>query len=556
MAVSIAFRFISGRYQATPFGHHVNEGLIEWPPSPWRLLRALLSVGYTSGIWSHEGPTDVARSLVQHLAAELPSYCLPPVIGTHSRHYMPLGVLDKQRGVEKTTLVFDAWARIERPEQHPLVAVWPGTVLNTVEKQMLILLVSRLNYLGRSESWVRACVITEDESVPEINCFPEGRVANPGRGSEQIALLAPESASDYLTWRNAQVEAALKNLSLPTARRPAKALLNGRKRAIQPYPEDLIDCLQKDTNWLRSQGWNRPPGSRRVFYWRPCDTLAIQRPQPRSQVAAARVRAILLSITNASRNDHALPPVKRTLAQAEILHRTLVGIADKRSGGATRVLTGRDESGNPLGGAHEHAHIVPLDIDQDGHLDHVLIWAPMGLGGSSQSAVRSARRTYQKGGMEPLRLSVAAMGEVSDFTALPGKYGASIRQICGPASHWHSVTPFVPGRYLKKRGKNTLHGQILAELRSRGFPEPVAVHLLAPRRGAAEATRHVAASWGRGSDWHKFRHFVLTRRPGRPQPPVPLGFAIGLEFSKPVEGPLAIGYGSHYGLGLFRRVEH
>ena len=42
--VAIGIRFTAGRYSATPWGHQVNEGLIEWPPSPWRLLRALVAV--------------------------------------------------------------------------------------------------------------------------------------------------------------------------------------------------------------------------------------------------------------------------------------------------------------------------------------------------------------------------------------------------------------------------------------------------------------------------------------------------------------------------------
>ena len=40
MPVSVALTFPGGQFHATPWGHHVNEALPEWPPSPWRLLRA------------------------------------------------------------------------------------------------------------------------------------------------------------------------------------------------------------------------------------------------------------------------------------------------------------------------------------------------------------------------------------------------------------------------------------------------------------------------------------------------------------------------------------
>ena len=40
----IELTFPSGRYHATAWGHHVNEGVPEWPPSPYRLVRALYDV--------------------------------------------------------------------------------------------------------------------------------------------------------------------------------------------------------------------------------------------------------------------------------------------------------------------------------------------------------------------------------------------------------------------------------------------------------------------------------------------------------------------------------
>ncbi len=79
---TLIFRFPAGRYHATPWGHHVNEGLIEWPPSPWRLLRALLATGYAMLHWPTGGPPPEARSLVEKLASVLPDYRLPKATGT------------------------------------------------------------------------------------------------------------------------------------------------------------------------------------------------------------------------------------------------------------------------------------------------------------------------------------------------------------------------------------------------------------------------------------------------------------------------------------------
>ena len=555
MPLSLAFRFLAGRYHATPFGHHVNEGLIEWPPSPWRLLRALISVGYTSGAWDGAGPPDVARSLIEKLSAELPHYHLPPAVGTHSRHYMPIGVLDRKTKIEKTTLVFDTWARIEDEE---LTVTWNDVRLDEAERSLLGVLVARLSYLGRSESWVAGRVMAEGEPTPETNCFPEQeqRGETPGRGWEQVALLAPTGAACFAAWRTKQLDHALAKHPLPDGRKPSKTLLNKREKAAAPYPDDLLDCLQRDTNWLRSHGWSQPPGSRRVFYWRPSNAIAVGAPKTtrRATPSAPRVEAMLLSLTNASRNDHALPPVTRTLPQAELLHRALVGIAT-RHGAPPPELTGRDENRQPLQGPHEHAHINPLDLDGDGHLDHILIWALGGLGSDAQAAIRAARRTFTKGGIEPLRLALAATGELSDFTQLPENCGRRISTIVDRASIWQSTTPFVLPRYIKAHGRNTLEGQLRAELSSRGFPEPTAVHQLAPmprNRNDTVPTNGAADERGKAT-WSRLRHFKLVRQHG-PEPPLVFGFAIRLEFAQPISGPIVLGYGSHFGLGLFTGV--
>jgi CRISPR-associated protein Csb2 len=201
-------------------------------------------------------------------------------------------------------------------------------------------------------------------------------------------------------------------------------------------------------------------------------------------------------------------------------------------------LTGCDEKARPLRGPHDHAHILPLDLDGDGHLDHILLWAPMGLNHRDQAAVRAVRQTFTKGGVGPLRLALAGSGELSDLSGLPGTFGDGLRAVLG--SHvattvWRSTTPFVPPRHLKKRGRNTIEGQIAAELTARSFPSPAEVRMIDPHEDE-RARRH--------------RHFVRSRRYG-PAAPVDCGFTLELRFSNSVRGPMCLGYGSHFGLGLF-----
>lgn len=520
---TLAIRFPGRRYHATPWGHHVNEGLIEWPPAPWRILRALLSVGFTTCGWTTV--PDAVRSLIETLAPVLPRYRLPPAVGAHSRHYMPTDA--------KPTLVFDTWAQVDDGE---LIVTWPVS-LPQAERELLSDLATRLNYLGRSESWVEARML--DDDPVDHDCTPEdpGHPA-PGPGCEQVPLLAPVSAVAYAAWRSPLIEGVLADLPLPEAgkkRTTAKdqKLLQARKDAAAVYPADILACLLADTTFLRGHGWSQPPGSRRVFYWRRADAIEAGAPRPAPVLPTpAPVEAMLLSLTTASGNDHALPPVARALPQGELLHQALVA----HGGAASPMIRGTNDERRPLSG-HQHAHLLHLDLDGDGHLDHCLVWAPAGLDAAAQTAVRSVRQTFTKGGAMPLRLAVAASGSRADLLRLGASMGQGMCRILGPSlgcAVWHSVTPFVPPRFPKRSGRNTVPGQVLTELAARGLPS-AQIEVLDVREPG----------------WLSLRHAIRVRRRGGSPPPVDCGFVIRLTFAEPVRGPIALGYASHFGLGLF-----
>ena len=550
---TLLLRFPGRRYHATPWGHHVNEGLVEWPPSPWRLLRALLSVGYTRLHWNaamaepwRSSPPETARNLILKLAGVLPRYALPRATGAHSRHYMPMTDLKGDR--ERTGLVFDTWAQVEEGD---LAVCW-DVALAPDEVALLGEMAAHLNYLGRSESWVSARLALDAEAHALVfNCQHCGAQPMPGPGWEQLSLLASEAPATYGPWRDARVHAALAELppiplpadkKKPTAkdRKPADERVLQRRRAAEPYPPDLIACLQTDTSWLREYGWSQPPGSRRVLYWRRADALhAATLATPGAATAEDKVPFVLLSLSSASGNNHALPVLARSLPQGEMLHRQMVAA---RLGmtpvGHSPVLTGCDEDGNPLRGLHGHAHVLSLDLDGDGHIDHLLVWAPDGLDALDQRALRMTRGTFTKGGVGALRLVWAAAGQREDLSRLLGALGESLRRSVGAGCTWVTVTPFVPPRHPKPHGANSLEGQVRAELRARGLPVPLAVEWLDPQQ-------HLRA---RG-----LRHHVRLRRYGA-APPVNIGLGLRLTFGEEVSGPICLGYGSHFGLGRFEMV--
>jgi CRISPR-associated protein Csb2 len=516
---TVSIRFSGGHYHATPWGSHANEGAVEWPPSPWRLLRALISTGYTKlPDWQEGQMPDAAKALLCKLASVLPSYRLPTAIGTHSRHYMPTSV--------KPTLVLDASA-VCSPAAALLVR-WEVS-LTEAETALLADLVGQISYLGRAEAWTHCELLCDAPAEGTDWVRPCAACEHPGRGWEQVAVIAPVAAQSYAQWRESEVTKALESCPLPEGKKPPAKLVKDREKRLEPYPEDLLACLQVETGWLQKQGWSQPPGSQRVLYWRKSNAIAVSEPAAATRSKRAAVPFVLLALAVSSKSRSVLPLRERTLPQADLLHQALVSRINTHNMPDAFELIGCDENRVPLKG-HRHAHLLPLTLlKADDHLDHILVWAPDGLGDSAQTVLRSIRKTYMKGGIGELSVRFAGCGTADEMLQL-----TALAPIIGTARRWQSVTPLVLPRFRKKTGKNSPEGQLLSELEERSFPNPTAIEWLKQE------------SVG-------MRHYVRVRR-NRQSPPENYGYALRLTFAEPVSGPLCLGHSSHYGLGLFAAV--
>ncbi len=502
---TLSVRFIGGHYHATPWNKAQNEGAVEWPPSPWRLLRALIATGYAKlPDWQEGTPPPIGCSLIERLASVLPSYKLPLASGAHTRHYMPTGA--------KPTLVLDARAVVHASHE-PVLVHWP-VELTPDEQALFEALAVRLGYLGRAESW------TECESVSLPNLSPsvstgwtvphDGNAATPPN-CDQLALIAPVCAATYSDW--------LRNLRKTNAKKSEPATT-------------LFEALHVETSWLQKNGWSAPPGSRLVIYDRPtASAFSVVHTLKSAPSTRPSVGFALLALSSSAASRSPMPLRERTLPQAELLHRTIASKVGTLPNPARAIaeLVGLDTARKPIVG-HRHAHILPLTLlATDDHLDHILIWAPGGLSDSSQDVLRAVRKTYMKGGVGELDVRFAGSGSRDEFKKVP-----ALRHVLGEARIWQSLTPFVPPRHQKRHGRNTLEGQIAEELSSRGFPAPERIEIL-PEESVG------------------FRHFVRTRS-AHARPPQDLGYAIRLTFPGLVAGPLVVGYAAHYGLGLFSPV--
>ena len=177
MSTTVAFRFPLGRYHATPWDRNVNEGAVEWPPSPWRILRTLVATWYTR--WP-ELPAPVLDGLLDALG-DPPAYRTPPAAPGHTRHYLP--DLNHIRGeTGQTDLTLDPYLWVPRDAE--LLVRWDADLAEE-QREVLAKLVELVPYLGRAESVCEARLVDADPLVDATWWRPSAS------GARTVRLLAP-----------------------------------------------------------------------------------------------------------------------------------------------------------------------------------------------------------------------------------------------------------------------------------------------------------------------------------------------------------------------------
>lgn len=418
MTTTIGIRFPLGRYHATPWGRQVNEAVVEWPPSPWRILRAL----FATWCWRRPELEEGAVWSVLDSLADAPDYWLPRHTEGHTRHYMP----DAGHGpVASKGKTLDPFAAVPRDEE--IFVRWAGT-LDEAAGDVLAQLCGSLPYLGRAES------ICEARVVPEVE-VPGGP-----------RWIAPGGYGDL-------------------AHRPTGVL-------VPAAPLDH-DALLLRTTQVRRQGRTSPPGSRWVPYQIPAADRAPAMPPRRSRRRDV-VDTVVLRLSG-----KVLPGIHDAVKYGDVLRRAAMDRhavpssnlsghgpgdgRDREAAGTWTPATWRMEN-------HAHAHYLVVDADGDRMLDTAIVWAPNHGEGLTEREVaalfaidRLTADPARFGGFRPVRVAAVAAGRTADVMP-PG--------LCSASSTWESLTPFLPYRHQKRR--QSLHELLTAEVRrelvTRGLP--------------------------------------------------------------------------------------
>ncbi|EIT71382.1 MULTISPECIES: type I-U CRISPR-associated protein Csb2 [Hydrocarboniphaga] len=519
--LAIAFQFPAGRYHATPWGRHVNEADVAWPPDLWRLSRAFIAIWHRK--LAHDAfPRERLADLLAALAeAAPPSYRLPQsVVHAHTRHYMP-GKGDKK------TLVFDAFARLSSDDE--LVMAWPALELASPQLELLDTLLEHLGYLGRAESWVHA--FRKSQVEDDYNCKP----IELGSGGEEIVdLMLPRRPADYVEFRSSRfAEAGL----VPDTRGRMPKLDGVRRKLVGTLPEDWLDAVSVDTGTLKSAGWNTPPGSRQVRYGRPAhvlETIGRSAGGKRTHSNIDDTRNPALTIARYALYGKPLPRIEDAIRIGEAARLAAMQITKPES--LPAELSGHNL---PDGSCHGHAFWLPEDADRDGFIDHLIVHAPDGLSDRSLRVLNELRQ-IRRGEQDMLQLMLEGIGSAKLF--------AAATPYVAPGTVWESATPYLFPWHLKPR-----------ELRSREAKE-AAVEVQIRREWEARFGSHAVieriefmptVKLKGGKRLHSLQFHRFRKKKTEVMQPDTYGQLLRLYFSKPMQGPIALGFGCHFGLGLF-----
>lgn len=414
--VVIELEFPAGRYHATPWGRNVNEGDVEWPPSPYRLARALVDVWKRKrSHWHIERVLPILESL-----ASPPLFFLPPAGTAHTRSYLS----SNQKDPDAKQLIFDAFVVLEKGTKVRMGLENHLSGKSLADFQELL---RELNFLGRSESWVKAA-IGIDAAGMQWNCLPASEsVEGNGKETVRVACLNP----------------------------PARA-----GHQDQSLGQSWIGDICMTTKKLLSEGWSHPPALKWVDYCREARAL---RPFIRPKPVPFRKK---FTCAKYALQSPVLPRIQGTLPFAEKVRAFLMGIHRRVQGGnpsnVSPTFSGKAVNGKPMKG-HAHAFYLPLDEDADGRIDHILVKTETPFSESELMALDRFDTLWQSKGRPDIRLVLVSLSSSIDAYR---------------AKTWINATPFVTARHYRK-GRGTygqwLESEIQKECTFHGLPNPARI---------------------------------------------------------------------------------
>ncbi len=360
MTTTLLIKFPWGRYHATPWGRHVNEGAVELPPSPWRLLRSLYAVWRTR--LPHLSEADVAPLLAA--LAVPPVFYAPAHTVAHTRHYYPDTA--HRIGKASTDRTVDAFAVLD-PDA--VLGVEWHVDLSPEHRETLTQLAKAMPYFGRAESLCEASVVDAWDPSPCDKWVPLDVADDIGHDANITTVLAPEL----------------------------------------PLVPDSLTARPVD---VRRAGLLFPAGSRLLAYQR---IASAARTIPIPSTDDNRVTGVRFSVMQAG-----LPARTDAVIYTDLLRQAALSIYGKQQQQSRQpqtgssLLAGKTATEEALANQHQHAHYLPIFTGQ--RLSDLIVWTPGGLPEHELAALTAVRRLSSP--INPdwrLVLRVAGVGDIQDI---------------------------------------------------------------------------------------------------------------------------------------------
>jgi CRISPR-associated protein Csb2 len=389
--IALRLEFLAGRFHANPWDRGTNEGEVEWPPAPWRLLRALVACWYRIG----SPDRDVFLRLLDALAPP-PSYLLPYATAGHTRHYVPLGGF--KNGAPEKTLILDSFIALERGREPVATGyvVWRDANIASEERSLLERICAAIGYLGRAESWCAVSVVDDPGERSEL-------------ASIDVAAVSPAASG-------------------PIVRRLAANGVRG---------SELLRSLSESTADMRKARRLQPIGTQWAEYRLPPGHLQVLAQASQQSREAALMPPSILSF-RVERLSGVLPPITQAVVVAEIMRRAVINRYSLiNSKPATLRLAAKAEDGEGAATGHEHPYYLPIDSAGQGVVDRLDVWFPKGCDQEEYRAVASVSELRDRFLLEePLALTFLGTSEPVE------------------SATWTTATPVVLDRFPKVRGPN------------------------------------------------------------------------------------------------------
>ncbi len=551
MTFALRIEYLTGRCTATSYN---DRNTAEWPPHPARVLSALVAT------WAEEDPPVEAERAALDWLTDQP----PPALSasrasqrTVVPHFVPVNDGSVLKGFEsQMEKLADTRAALADAEASMIAKRDTDKLRKSIEKQSIALLDLQERDHAPETSPTKAALVQATRMLPEHRT----------KQARMFPSVSPHEPVVYLVWSSSlgpDVRSTLDTLARRVVRIGHSSSLV-TCCFIDDAPEPSLVPRNDGATVLRVAG----PGQiqrlidahtrhrevePRVL---PC---RFQRygPPPRSN--DRHLPRSVFSDEWIVLRQIAGPRFSMTLA-TEVTQAFRAALMSHAADPLPEVLSGHQVNGDPSETAHMAAVALPFvgSLHATGAILGVAIVPPRSLSESDRLAILRALGTWEQTARDrlqdeeieapPLELRLGARGVIElerVVWGVPPLINLRATTWCHAARSWLSATPVAldrnPGKLYSADPATSLAayesaGEIIATSCERvGLPRPVRVEVLpsVTMPGVAKA--------------RTFPPFPADAR--KPQRVKVHAF---LEFDRPVVGPVLLGAGRYYGLGLFR----